>query len=140
MNIYDFRERGTSGVPDDVEDLAQQVIGAAIEVHRIVGPGQQESVYKLSMAHELTLRSIPYEIEAPIGIVYKGKLVGEGRIDILIAGRLVLELKAVATFVPAHTGQVIAYLQAKQLKLGLLMNFNVPMMRNGIKRVINNYL
>src|SRR5688572_69001 len=110
MNIYDFRERGNSGVPDEVEELAMLAIGAAIEVHKYVGPGQMESVYKLAMAHELRLRHLPHIIEAPVDIVYKGLVVGEGRIDILVADRLVLELKAVAAFSPAHTGQVIAYL------------------------------
>jgi len=139
MNVYDFRERGNAGVPEDVELLAQRMIGAAIEVHRLVKPGQQENVYKNAMSHELSLRGIPHACEVPVVIIYKGLVVGEGRIDILIADCLIMELKAVASLSTTHTGQVIAYLQARDLRLGLLMNFNVELMKNGIKRVINTY-
>jgi GxxExxY protein len=139
MNVFEFRERGTSGVPEEIDQLAQQVIGAAIEVHKVIRPGQLENVYGNAMSHELTLRGIPHACEVPVVIMYKGRIVGEGRIDILVADCLILELKAVASFSPNHTGQVIAYLQARNLKLGLLMNFNVELMRNGIKRVVNTY-
>ena len=139
MNVFDFRERGNSGVPEDIEQLAQRVIGAAIEVHRIVRPGQAEIVYRNALSYELALRGIPHACEVPVAINYKGRVVGEGRIDILVADCLVLELKAVEAFAPAHTGQVIAYLQARHLKLGLLMNFNVELLRNGIKRVVNTF-
>jgi GxxExxY protein len=139
MNIHDFRERGNSGVPEDIEQLAQLVIGAAIEVHRLVRPGQLELVYRNAMSHELTLRGIPHACEVPIVITYKGRIVGEGRIDILVADCLILELKAITAFSTTHTGQVISYLQAKNLKLGLLLNFNVELMKNGIKRVVNTF-
>src|SRR5438552_18771222 len=139
MSFYDFRARSESRVDEQTEDLAERVIGAAIEVHRVIGPGLPESVYRNAMSHELTLRGIPHVCEAPLPILYKGKLVGEGRIDILVADRLIVGLKCVECLTPVHRAQAIAYLQAKKLKLALLINFNVAILKDGIKRVINTY-
>jgi GxxExxY protein len=139
MNIYDFRARKDSRVDPVTEDLAEKSIGAAIEVHRTLGPGLPELAYRNALSHELTLCGIPHVVEAPVSIIYKGILVGEGSIDILVAQRLVLELKVAEALHPVHKAQVIAYLQALKLQLGLLLNFNTELLRDGIARVINTY-
>ena len=92
-----------------------------------------------ALSHELDLRGVPHACEVPIEIYYKGKLVGTGRIDILVAERLVVEVKAVEALNPTHRAQTITYLQVKKLHLGVLINFNVMILRDGIKRVINTY-
>jgi GxxExxY protein len=137
MNIYEFRERGNSGVDEATEALAQVVIGAAIEVHKLLKPGMPEKSYKLALSHELTLRGIPHQTEAKVPIMYKGVKVGEGFIDILVDGKLILELKAVEALNDVHRAQVIGYLQMTNLQLGLLINFNVVKLAQGLKRVIN---
>ena len=119
-----------------LDDLARGVIGAAIEVHRHLGPGYLESVYQEALAVELRLRSIPFEPQKPIAIDYKGKQVGEGRLDFLIDGRLITELKAVDTIAPIHKAQVISYLKAMDLQLGLLINFNTTLLKDGIQRIV----
>ncbi|MGI6354545.1 MAG: GxxExxY protein [Lentisphaerae bacterium] len=120
----------------EIDDLANAVIGAAIEVHRTLGPGYLESVYEEALAVELSLRKIPFEKQKPIGVEYKGHLIGEGRLDLLISNSLIVELKTVDALAPIHTAQVMSYLKALRLPLGLLINFNVPLLKQGIKRVI----
>jgi len=123
--------------PDaEVDVWARRVIGAAIEVHRHLGPGYLESVYEEALAIEFGLQGIPFERQKTIAAIYKGRPVGEGRLDFLVAGQLVVELKTVDAFAPIHKAQVISYLKATQLDLGLLLNFKVPVLRKGIKRVI----
>ena len=139
MDLFEFRERGLSGVAEETEALAQVVIGALIEVHSDLKPGLPENVYKLAVCHELSLRGIEFECEVRIPIAYKGKAVGEGFVDILVQRQLVLELKAVEVLNDVHRRQVLGYLQAMNLQLGLLINFNVAQMRNGIKRIVNTY-
>ncbi len=123
--------------PDkETDDLAKAVIGAAIEVHRILGPGYLERVYEQALTIELGLRGVPFAGQVPIGVEYKGQRVGEGRLDLLVGGKLIVELKAVDTFAPIHSAQVMSYLKTMNLRLGLLINFNVPLLKYGIKRVI----
>ena len=138
MDVFEFRERAHSGVDPSTEDLAQQVIGAAIEVHKHMGPGLPETSYRRGLSHELTLRRIPHACEVPVPIYYKGVLVGEGQLDILVGGVLVVELKVVQALNEVHRAQVIAYLQATNLQLGLLINYNVVRLADGIKRVIRS--
>jgi GxxExxY protein len=139
MQGNEFRCRAGSGVDEETERLAELVIGAAIEVHRELGPGLPEISYCKAMSHELDLRGIPHECEAPLEISYKGKLVGQGRIDILVDRRLIVEIKAVESLNSTHRAQVITYLQVTKLKLGLLINFNVPVLKDGIRRVVNTF-
>jgi GxxExxY protein len=123
--------------PDSrVNQLANMVIGAAIEVHRELGPGFLESIYEKALCHELTLRNVAHMPQAEISMSYKGFPVGEGRIDILVENCLIVELKAVETLAPIHKAQVISYLKATHLLLGLLINFNVAILKNGIQRII----
>ena len=120
----------------DLDELARQLIGAAIEVHRVLGPGFLESVYEEALCVELKLRRIPFTRQVSFGVQYKDARVGEGRLDILVADRLVVELKAVDQLAPIHLAQTISYLKTTGCKLGLLINFNVTVLRQGIKRVI----
>jgi GxxExxY protein len=137
MDAFDFRERVNSGADDATEDLAKRVIGAAIEVHRELGPGMPERSYLLAMSRELTLRGIAHRLELEVPIIYKGQEVGFGRIDLLVEERLVVELKAVEQVTPVHKRQCLTYLRLLKLPLGLVINFNVELLRNGINRVIN---
>ncbi len=127
--------------PDErVDELAHIVIGAAIEVHKVLGPGFLESVYEEALCFELQMRGIPFERQAAIAVNYKGCQVGEGRLDLLVGGVLIVELKAVSELAPVHSAQVISYLKATGHKLGLLINFDVRMLKDGIKRVINPFV
>ncbi len=116
--------------------LARQFIGAAIEVHRRLGPGFLESVYEEAVVLECRLRGIPVRQQVDVSISYKGMSVGTGRMDLLVGDVLIIELKTVENVLPIHQAQLLSYLKATSLKLGLLINFNVRMLRNGIKRVI----
>ena len=136
MDMFEFRRRAKSGLDQETEDLAQRIIGAAIEVHEQLGAGLPESVYRNALSHELNLRGIGHQTEFPVPVFYKGLEVGLGRIDILVEGRIVLELKAVECLTDLHRAQCVAYLQATKLQLALLINFNVPLLKDGIKRVI----
>ena len=125
--------------PDQrVDQFAHAVIGAAIEVHRALGPGYIESVYEEALCVELGLRRIPFERQVAVAVQYKGHAVGEGRIDLLVGEHLVVELKAVEELGRVHTAQVISYLKATRCQLGVLINFNVPVLRDGIKRVVRS--
>ncbi|OUL33092.1 GxxExxY protein [Nostoc sp. T09] len=116
--------------------LTGEVIGAAIEVHRILGPGFLEEVYKEALIVELLMRGIPHECEKWVKITYKEHEVGKGRLDFLIADCLILELKAVQNLAPIHEAQVLSYLKITNCPLALLINFNVPLLKDGIKRII----
>jgi GxxExxY protein len=123
-------------IPEDDERIAYKVIGAAIEVHRLLGPGFLEKIYERAMAHELGLRGLPVQPQQEIFVPYKGILIPGQQLDLLIGERVVLELKAVDQLRPIHEAQLLSYLKATGLRLGLLLNFNVKMMKDGIKRLI----
>jgi GxxExxY protein len=126
--------------PDlEVDELTRAVIGAAIEVDRHLGPGYLEGVYEEALAFELALRGIPLECQKPVAVDYMGHPVGEGRLDFLVAGSLVVELKAVDALAAVHKAQVISYLKTTSRHLGLLVNFNSVMLKNGIQRVILSF-
>jgi GxxExxY protein len=137
MDVFHFHARQDSGVAQEIENLAFAVIGAAIEVHREFGPGLSEVHYKRAMSHELTLRGIPHSTEADVDVLYKGVSIGTARIDLLVGEVLIVELKAVETLTQVHRSQAITYLKLKRLSLALLINFNVTILRDGVKRVIN---
>jgi GxxExxY protein len=126
-----------NGTRDEaLERLIHAIIGAAIEVHRALGPGYLESVYEEALCVELEMRSIPFSRQVDVGIRYKDHSVGSGTMDVLVSDILVVELKAVATLAPIHTAQVLSYLKATKHPVGLLINFNVVVLREGIKRVV----
>lgn len=123
---------------EELDELARLVIGAAIEVHRVLGAGFLESVYEEALCLELSTRGIHYLRQPIIAVEYKGQHVGEGRLDILVENQLIVELKAVEFLAPIHTAQVLSYLKTTGYQLGLLINFNVPMLKQGLKRVALN--
>ena len=115
--------------------LSEGVIGAAIEVHRALGPGLLESAYEACLAHELTLRSIRFERQRILPIAYKGvELDAAYRIDFVVEGALLVELKAVSDILAIHEAQVLTYLELSGLDVGLLMNFHARLLRNGVRR------
>ena len=123
--------------PDEaLDELAHEVIGAAIEVHRELGAGFLETVYEAALCSELELRHIHFVNQYPVNVLYKGRYVGEGRLDLLVDNRLIVELKAVEVLHPVFTAQVISSLKAMQLPLGLLINFNVPVLKQGIRHIV----
>lgn len=121
---------------DDVNRDAYEVIGAAIAVHKALGPGHSDSVYENSLAIELEHRGVPFERQKQYEVFYRGKLVGTGRMDFVIRGHLIIEIKAVAELAPIHTAQTIGYLKANSMRLAVLINFNVNRLKDGgVKRV-----
>jgi GxxExxY protein len=129
-------ERRIRQLGEQVEQLAYRAIGAAIEVHRLTGPGFLESVYQESLEIEFRIRGIPCQPKKPVAITYKGYPVGKGQLDFLVGDILIVELKAVEKLAPIHEAQVISYLKMTKNSLGLLINFNVPILKEGIKRII----
>ncbi len=120
------------------DDLTRQVIGAAIEVHRSMGPGLLESVYEECLSAELDHRRLAFQRQVPIALEYRGRSLGSDlRIDLIVRGQLVLELKAVEKILPIHEAQLLTYLRLTRKNLGLLINFNVPTLKEGVKRMVN---
>ncbi len=120
--------------------LTHEIIGAAIEVHRTLGPGLLESAYSECLARELSLRGIPFEREKPLPVVYKEiKLDCGYRIDFLVDGRVVVELKAIEALAPIHDAIVLTYLRLSGCKIGLLINFHVEVLKDGVKRFVLGY-
>ena len=129
--------KAESREPDqELDGLAHEVIGAAIEVHRQLGPGLLESVYEEALCIELTLRGIPFVRQSTFAVSYKGRPVGETRLDLFVGGSLIVELKAIEALAPIHSAQVISYLRITGHRLGLVINFNVSLLRDGIKRIV----
>jgi GxxExxY protein len=119
------------------EELTGQIRGAAIEVHRELGPGLLESAYEQRLCYELKSRRIPFQRQLDLPVVYKGLPLDCGyRIDVMVDDSIVLELKAVESLAPIHDAQLMTYLKLSHKKLGLLMNFNVALMKDGIKRIV----
>ena len=121
-------------------DLTYEIINCAYEVHSFLGPGLLESVYQRALVHELRLRGFNVISEIPIDIEYKGLNIGNHlRLDILVDEEVVIELKSVENILPVHKKQLLTYLKLLDLHVGLLINFNVSMLREGITRIVNNY-
>lgn len=120
--------------------MTEVIIGAAIEVHRTLGPGLLEVVYEECLAIELGLRGVKFDRQVPVPIGYKGHEVPANlRVDFLVDDRVVVELKAVESLLPVHEAQPLTYLRLTDRRVGLLINFNVPVLRRGIKRMVNNF-
>ena len=117
------------------DPVTAAIIGAAMEVHRPLGPGLLESVYELAMCHELSLRNIQFRAQSPLAVRYKGVDLGaELRLDLVINDRVIVEIKSVERILPVHIAQLLTYLRLTGLHTGLLLNFNVAVLRNGIVR------
>jgi GxxExxY protein len=123
----------------ELNDISEAVIGAAIEVHRLMGPGLLESAYEECLARELALRGISFERQRDLTVEYKGVRLDCGyRLDFLVEGRVVAEVKAVEHLLPVHDAQLMSYLRLGGWQLGLLINFHVPILREGIRRRVLN--
>jgi GxxExxY protein len=121
-------------------ELTHLIIGAAIEIHRTLGPGLLESVYEECLAKEFSLRGIPYERQKPIPLIYKDlKLECGYRLDFLVSRRVVVELKSIEAIAPIHESVMLTYLRLSGSPLGLLINFNVPILKDGIRRYVWHY-
>jgi len=122
----------------ELNEISEKVIGGAIEVHQAIGPGLLESAYEACMRQELKLRGLAVEPQRVLPIEYKGLKLDCGyRIDLLVESQVVVELKAVHALEPVHEAQLLTYLKLGNWKLGLLINFNVPLLKHGIKRMMN---
>jgi len=120
--------------------LTHEIIGAAIDVHRTLGPGLLESAYEECLARELTLRRIPFERQKALPLVYKDVRLDCGyRIDLLVGSRVIVELKAVEALAPVHDAVVLTYLRLSDCRIGLLINFHTAVLKDGIRRLVNNY-
>ncbi len=125
------------GEPDETTDaLASVVLDAALEVHRHLGTAFLESVYENALCHELTLRNVAFERQVAVSVLYKKLSVGEGRADLIVGQRVVVELKALPGVGPVHLAQTLSYLKATGLRLGLLVNFGERHLRTGCRRVV----
>jgi GxxExxY protein len=134
MEEVEYVDEGMEPDPE-LNRLTNAIIGAAIEVHTQLKPGLLEFLYEQAMAIELRRRGIPFERQVIVPVHYKGELIGEQRIDFIIDGKVVVDLKTVDQFAPVHTAQMICYLSLTRCKLGLLLNFKVRAMKDGIKRI-----
>jgi GxxExxY protein len=123
----------------DINKLSSTIIGAAVEVHKALGPGLLESAYEECLSHELDLRNLVVERQKSLPLPYKGKQLDCGyRLDIVVENRIILELKSCEKIEEVHKAQLLTYLKISGLKLGLLLNFNTPVMKDGIVRIVNN--
>lgn len=120
---------------EEEDPLTGEIIGAAIEMHRFFGPGLLESVYEKALTHELELRGVRVVCQQSVPVTYKGKMLEDFRLDLLVGGEVIVELKTVDTLIPIHTAQLLTYLKLTGLKRGLLINFKVERLVDGIKRV-----
>jgi GxxExxY protein len=121
----------------EFEELSRSVIGCAIEVHRTLGPGLLESTYRQCLASELSHAQVRFQMELPLPVRYKDVLLDCGyRIDLLVSGDLIVEVKAVEMLMPIHQAQILTYMRLAKIPIGLLINFNVTKLQNGIKRFL----
>jgi GxxExxY protein len=123
-----------------MNQLSSKIIGAAIEVHKTLGPGLLESAYEECLCHELSLQGLLFEKQKPLSVDYKGKKLHCGyRLDIVVEKEVIIELKSCEKVEPIHKAQLLTYLKLSGLNLGLILNFNVSLMRDGIVRIVNEY-
>jgi len=116
------------------DDVTEKIIGAAIEVHRLLGPGLLESIYEQALCHELVTRGIGFERQVPIDVIYKDLRIGGQRLDLLVEGQVVVEIKSLSSLPDVAEAQMLSYLKAANLKRGLLINFGAKLLVSGIKR------
>lgn len=124
---------------EEINRITEKIIGAAIEVHRELGPGLLESTYETCLVFELAERGLKFERQKPLPVVYKGNRLDAGyRLDLFVDDQIIVEIKSVDQLVPIHQAQILSYLKLSGCRVGLLINFNVQILKNGIKRVIND--
>lgn len=136
MNHEDTKTQSQK-LPDETERIVTEIVDAAFQVHKALGPGLLESVYQACMSREFSRRGIEVEREVSIPVVYDGLRLESGlKLDFLVAQEIVLELKAVDVMLPVHNAQVLSYMRLANKRIGLLINFHVPLIRDGIKRFV----
>ncbi|MBN8677055.1 MAG: GxxExxY protein [Chitinophagales bacterium] len=124
----------------ETNEITRQILDSAIVVHKIMGPGLLESIYEVCLKKELELRGLKVESQVPIPVMYKGEVLSkEFKVDLLVENEVIIELKAVETMLPVFDAQIISYLKLTNKKVGLLINFNVHLLKNGYKRFVNNF-
>lgn len=128
--------RITSPLPDKLEALVAETIGCCIRVHTAMGPGLLESIYRKAVCIELELAGIRFEQEKTIDMSYRGQFLGKHRLDLVVADQIVLELKAIDRLANVHRAQVLGYLRASGCRIGILINFNVAVLGDGLKRFV----
>ncbi|MCB0468543.1 MAG: GxxExxY protein [Aequorivita sp.] len=122
-------------------EISSKIIGASIEVHKQLGPGLLESTYEICLGHELKLMGLEVKQQVPLPVIYKDVKLNAGyRIDMIVENKVIIEIKSVDALAPIHTAQILTYLKLKDLKLGLLINFNEIKVIDGLKRIINGVL
>ncbi|MBB02507.1 MAG: GxxExxY protein [Planctomyces sp.] len=122
---------------ENVDELTENIIGAAIEVHRVLGPGLLESAYEACLCRELSVRKLHFQKQVPLPVQYKGLQLEAGyRLDLLVEDKIVVEIKSVDELLPVHQTQLLTYLRLSRKRIGLLINFNVPLLKHGLKRMI----
>ncbi|MEK7723742.1 MAG: GxxExxY protein [Acidobacteriota bacterium] len=123
-----------------INQITEKIIGCAISVHRVLGPGLLESAYEECLCYELSQASLNFERQVPLPVIYKGVKLDCGyRMDIVVEDLVIIEIKAVEKILPVHEAQILSYLKLYNKKLGLLLNFHVPVLKNGMKRIANNF-
>jgi GxxExxY protein len=125
---------------DRLDEISHRIIGAAIEVHRHLGPGLLESAYQSCLAFELKQLGLKVEEQKPLPVVYKQVKLDCGyRLDMVVEDEIIVEIKAIEKLLPIHDAQVLSYLRLTKKRVGLLMNFHVPVLKNGLKRIVNEF-
>lgn len=123
---------------DGNTELTEQIIGCAIEVHRVLGPGLPETVCETALCIELESRGLPFKRQIGVPVYYKGQMISEYRPDLIVANEIIVEVKSIERIAEVHVAQVRTYLRITSLNVGLIMNFNAALMRSGIRRVVLN--
>jgi GxxExxY protein len=133
-----IHHKGTKDTKDSVGDGTFDIVGSAIEVHRQLGPGLLESAYEICLSRELSLRGVPFQRQVSLPVEYRGLQLDCGyRLDLVVNQSIIVEIKALAKVLPIHRAQVLTYLKLTKYRLGLLINFNVEVLRSGLYRIIN---
>lgn len=123
-----------------LDKITEDIIGAAISVHRELGPGLLESAHEGRLCHELSLKGLKFERQAPLPVSYKGVKLDCGyKMDVVVEREVIVEFKAVERLIPVNDAQLLSYLKLSDKKVGLLMNFHVPVLKSGLKRIVNNF-
>ena len=138
MRFGEFRA-GQGEIEPELDAVTERIIGACIEVHKELGPGLTEALYQEALCHEFDLRGVRYQKQVTVPVTYKGKRIGETRVDLLVEDQVIVELKACEALNAVHRAQLICYLQLKELQVGLLVNFNVAVRKDGLKRVVRSH-
>jgi GxxExxY protein len=125
-----------SRLPDELEGLIHRTIGCCVEVHRQLGPGLLEGIYARAISLELAARDLRFDAQRPIPVYYREELLCHQRLDIVVEDQVLLEVKSVDRLHPVHTAQIVCYLRVSRLRVGLLMNFNVPVLQEGLRRIV----